>query len=222
VQAHTELDAHERERCRDWQAREAAVVEAEARAAAELAAAHQHAAELHAQADREAQLIRGHAHNRAQQITAAAEQAAAQKVAQAGAEVERLQRLRESTRAEIQRLLRTLDGIRDALAYDLESATPQIPSQQSAPPQSAAATAATRRSGGPATVSGAAAEVDPGAALGQRRGDLHRARLSGLVAAAPTRHPDPADSDAPGERPAVRGSEPTRPSDPPPHRPPPW
>ena len=140
-------------RSRSWDDREAAVAAAEERAAAALTTAHEEAAQLVAAAHAEAHRVRSRAQLQAREITEAAEQ-----------EAERLVLLRDSTRAEIQRLLRTLDGIRDALAYELQTGVP-------IPPQ--ARQDADRQAVRTTTSAGAAA-------IGRRRGDLHRTRHIGL------------------------------------------
>jgi hypothetical protein len=127
TQAHIEIDRHEREQRDRWDEREAAVAAAEKRATDEWTAARQAAAALladtTAQVEDEAQRIRGHAFNRAKEIAEQAEQAAAETTRLAAEEVKRLHEVRDSARAEIVRLLRTLDGIRAALSYDLEVVT---------------------------------------------------------------------------------------------------
>lgn len=141
TQAHVEIDRHERENRDRWNEREAAVVAAEKRTADEWAAAQQRAAELladtTAQAEAEARRIRGHAYNRAKEITAHAEQAAAETTRLAAEEVDRLQVVREGAREEILRLLRTLDGIRAALAYEIEVATRPVAAPSAVAPPSA-------------------------------------------------------------------------------------
>ena len=42
-------------------------------------------------------------------------------------ELERFAQLRDVSGAEIQRLLRSLDGVRNALAYELDIAPPEVP-----------------------------------------------------------------------------------------------
>jgi cell division septum initiation protein DivIVA len=118
--ARAEVEAEDLRRHRLWADREAAVGEAERQSTDGLAAARQQAAELLAAAEQEAQCIRGHAHNRAHEIRTAAEQAAERHLQQAHAEVERLGRVRDATRADLNRLIRALSGMRDALAYELD------------------------------------------------------------------------------------------------------
>lgn len=153
TEAHAEITRHEHERSRSWDDREAAVAAAEERVAAALTTAHEEAAQLVAAAHAEAHRVRSRAQLQAREITEAAEQ-----------EAERLVLLRDSTRAEIQRLFRTLDGIRDALAYELQTGVP-------IPPQ--ARQDADRQAVRTTTSAGAAA-------IGRRRGDLHRTRHIGL------------------------------------------
>ena len=173
AEAHVEIARHEQERRREWQEREAAVAVAEERSTVELAAACEQAAQLTQAAEEEAQRIRDRAHLRAREASDAAERAIEHARRDAPQELERLTQLRDATRAEIRRLLRSLDGVREALAYEMDTPTPR------GSPQAAAETRleATERSGdGPQTSAAAAA-------IGRRRGDLHRARNSGLSAA---------------------------------------
>ena len=168
TEAQAEIARHEQDRRREWQEHEAALAAAEQRVAAELTEAHEQAVQLVEAAENEAQSIRGQAHLQAREINQAAEESIEQLRRNAAQELDRLTKLRDTTRAEIQRLLRSLDGVRDALAYELDAATPGVP----APTASKSATA----------VEGSAIPqpIAAAAAIGRRRGDLHRARLSGL------------------------------------------
>ena len=130
--------------------------------------AHEQAVQLVEAAENEAQSIRGQAHLQAREINQAAEESIEQLRRNAAQELDRLTKLRDTTRAEIQRLLRSLDGVRDALAYELDTAVAGV----SAPTPSKTATAVE----GPAVPQ----PMAEAAAIGRRRGDLHRARLSGL------------------------------------------
>jgi hypothetical protein len=168
AEAHAEIARHEQDRRREWQEHEAALAAAEQRVAVELTEAREQAVQLAEAAEHEAQSIRGQAHLRAREINDAAEESIEQLRCNAAQELERLTTLRDATRAEIQRLLRSLDGVRDALAYELDAAVPG----GSAPTPSKTATA----------VEGSAVPqpIAAAAAIGRRRGDIHRARLSGL------------------------------------------
>ena len=121
-QAHVEIAHRQRAQQDDWEQRQAVLTEAEHRAAAEVAAAQEHVRALISDAEREANLIRGHAHSRAQEIVDAAQRVASEMTRNATARVEILTRLRDETQADISRLLRNVDGIRNALAYELEAA----------------------------------------------------------------------------------------------------
>jgi hypothetical protein len=126
-QAHIEIANREHAQQSEREQRESVLTEAEQQAAAAVAAAHEKARALISDAERDAALIRGHAHNRAQEIIGAAENAASEMTRNAVARVERLTRLREDTRADISRLLRTVDGVRNALAYELDAAAAGSP-----------------------------------------------------------------------------------------------
>jgi cell division septum initiation protein DivIVA len=119
---HVEIAHRQRAQQDDWEQRQAVLTEAEHRAAAEVAADQEQARALISDAEREATLIRGRAHSRAQEIVDAAQRAASEITRNATARVEILTRLRDETQADISRLLRTVDGIRNALAYELEAA----------------------------------------------------------------------------------------------------
>jgi hypothetical protein len=179
TEAHTEIARHEQERRREWQERQAALAAAEQRGAVEMIAAREQAAQLVAAAESEAERIRGRALLRAREICDAAEQNIEQGHREATADLDRLTRLRDVTRAEIVRLLRTLDGIREALAYDLDPEFTRVPAPEPGGAEEK-----------PAAPVGLSAAV---AAIGRRRGDLHRTRHSGLRAADadPPDHPDP-------------------------------
>ncbi len=173
-QVHTELETHEREHRRQWQERRQAVLAAESALHAERAAIDREAAQLRAEAERDAQRLRAQAHYQAREITTAAAQAAEQAAADAltrvTAELQQLHQRRDNARAEIHRLLRTLDGIRDALRYELDTAPAAAgPGTDDGDRRRASGTGDER--------SGA------GVTLGQRPGDLYRARRSGLLAA---------------------------------------
>ncbi len=184
TEAHAEIARHQQDRRREWQKREAAVATAQERSTIALAAASEQAAQLTEAAEEEAQRIRDRAHLRAREASDAAAQAIEHARRDAAQELERLTQLRDAARAEIRRLLRSLDGVRDALAYELDTPTPR------GSPQAAAETRleATERSGDRPQTSAAAA------AIGRRRGDLHRTRHSGLSAAGVDR----AEDSAPG------------------------
>jgi hypothetical protein len=178
TQAHAEIDRQEQDRRREWREREAGLGAAEQRVAVELSEAQEQAAHLVEAAEKEAQRIRGQAHLRAREISDAAEESIERLRRDAIQELERLTQLRDATRAEIQRLLRSLDGVRNALAYELDTAPLEVPTPSR-----------TRTA-----VEGSAVPPQPtaaAAAIGRRRGDLHRARLSGLPATATDRTGDP-------------------------------
>jgi hypothetical protein len=167
-----DVEAEDRKRRQDWVERERAVAEAVRSGAEEVAAAHRQATEIVDAAEHEAQRIRGHAHNRAAEINAAAEAAAEEQVRLGQLEVERLERVRDAARADLERLVRTMGGMRDALAYELETRpAPEAPAP--GPPH---------RPGPPA------------GGIGNRPGDFRRARTAGIVS-----DPDPA-GDSPVRR----------------------
>jgi hypothetical protein len=90
--------------------------------------------------------------------------AAAETVRQGRLEVERLERVRDASRADLDRVVRTLGGMRDALAYELEArpgdpshAAPQAPGSSNSLPQ------------------------PRGIGIGTRPGDFRRARTAGIV-----------------------------------------
>jgi len=178
----TEIDRHEQDRRREWREREAAVASAERRAVDELAEAREQAERLVEAAEDEAERIRGRARLQAREIGDAAEESIEHLRRDAERELERFTQLRDAAKAEIQRLLRSLDGVRDALAYELDVAAPGVPASTPSHARQAI--------DGPA-VSRPTAAV---AAIGRRRGDLHRGRLSGLSAAATEQMDDPGPS----------------------------
>lgn len=172
TEAHAEIARHEQDRRQEWQERQAVLAAAEHRGAVEMTAAREQAAQLVAAAESEAQHIRGRALLQAREISDAAEQDIEQRHREAAAELDRLTRLRDVTRAEIMRLLRTLDGIREALAYDLDPDLTRSPTRVPAPNNGGAE----EKPAAPVGLSAARA------AIGRRRGDLHRTRHSGLRA----------------------------------------
>lgn len=168
TEAHAEIARHEQDRRREWQEREAALAATEQRAADELAAVREQAAPLVAAAEQEAQRIVERARRRAEEIDDAAAEARERARRDAVQEVERLTRLRDTARAELHRLLRSLDGVREALSYELDAAVSRAVEPEQAPEANGAPP-------GPPRTSAAVA------AIGRRRGDLHRARQSGLA-----------------------------------------
>ena len=179
TEAHAEIAEHEQHRRREWHEREAALAAAEQRVAVELAEAQEQAVQLVEAAENEAQRLRGQAHLRAREINDAAEESIEQLRRDAAEELERLAQLRDAARAEIRRLLRSLEGVRDALAFELDTAVPGVSASTSPPTRQAIL--------GPAG-------SQPAAAIGRRRGDLRRARLSGLSAAPTDQADDPRPS----------------------------
>jgi hypothetical protein len=179
TEAQAEIARHEQDRRREWEEREAALAAAEQRAVVELTDAQEHATQLVEAAEEDAQRIRGRAHLRAREISDAADESIERRRRDAVHELERFTRLRDATRTDVQRLLRSLGGVPDALAYELDAAVPGL--SAATPPQTRTADDG---SAGPPQPTAAAA------AIGRRRGDLHRARLSGLSAAATDLSPD--------------------------------
>ncbi len=169
--ARLEAEAEDHLRRQGWVEREQAVAEAVRSGAEEVAAAQRQAAEIRDAVELEAQRVRGHAHNRAAEIAAAAEEAAAERVQQARLEVERLERVREAARADLDRVVRTLGGMRDALAYELEA--------RPAPPAEPAAASDTTGPGPHSPIPQQRASI--GAGIGNRPGDFRRARTAGIV-----------------------------------------
>ena len=163
-----DAEAESRERRQAWADRERAVAEAVRAGAEQVAVAQRQATENLEAVELEAQRIRGHAHNRAAEIQAAAEEAAAETVRQARLEVERLERVRDASRADLDRVVRTLGGMRDALAYELE-ARPGDPSHP------------TSRSQNPQHQNPVPQPRDGGIGIGTRPGDFRRARTAGIV-----------------------------------------
>ncbi len=159
--ARLDAEAEDRQRRQGWVERERAVAEAVRAGAEEVASTQRQAAENLKAVELEAQRIRGH--NRAAEISAAAEAAAAETVRQARLEVERLERVRDAARADLDRVMRTLGGMRDALAYELES-RPAEPAPAPAAQQPVPQPRAGR-----------------GAGIGNRPGDFRRARTAGIV-----------------------------------------
>lgn len=82
-------------------------------------------------AERDGRMIRARAEDHADQLRGQGEHAARQLVEQARAEVAQLVGIRKGVRAELERLSRTLGGIRDALTYELQS-TPDDPGRKAA------------------------------------------------------------------------------------------
>jgi hypothetical protein len=193
TEAHAEIARHEQDRRQEWQEREAAVAAAERCAADELAAAREQAAQLVAAAEQEAQGIVGRARVRAEEITSAASEAVERGRRDAAHELERLSQLRDAARAEIQRLLRSLDGVRGALAYELDTAVPAVQAPERSPREVTDGHAGSKRTSAAA------------AAIGRRRGDLHRARYSGLAAGTAHAGQDDQVGDRSGATDAQRG-----------------
>jgi hypothetical protein len=177
TEAHAEIARHEQDRRRAWQEREVALLAAEQRSADELAAARDQAAQLVTAADQEAQGILGRARRRAEEISVAAAKTIDRGRRDAAQELERLVELRDAARAEVQRLLRSLDGLREALTYELDAAIRGVSARE----QAQEPRTATEAPAGPPPASAAAT------AIGRRRGDLHRARYSGLAVGDPDR-----------------------------------
>jgi hypothetical protein len=107
-----------------WAQREAAVADTERAIAAAVADAQQQVRSLLETAERDAQHIRREAHERAEQMRLYAENAATQRSEQARAGVDRLVGIQTEVRADLERLMRTLGGVRDALAYELRAGAP--------------------------------------------------------------------------------------------------
>ncbi|HEY0813777.1 MAG TPA: hypothetical protein VGE11_10905 [Pseudonocardia sp.] len=107
-----------------WAQREAAIADAERAMAAAAAEAQQQVRALLEVAERDAQHIRREAHDWAEQTRLYAEHTAAQRTEQARAAVERLVGVQAEVRADLERLMRTLSGVRDALAYELRAGAP--------------------------------------------------------------------------------------------------
>ena len=166
--ARLDAEAEDRKQRQAWADRERAVAEAVRVGAEQVAVAQRQATEILEAVESEAQRIRGHAHNRAAEIQAAAEEAAAETVQQARLEVERLERVRDASRADLDRVLRTLGGMRDALAYELE-ARPGDPSP------------AAPLSRNPPYQNPVPQPRDRGIGIGTRPGDFRRARTAGIV-----------------------------------------
>ncbi len=159
TQAHAEIDRHEREQRRSWTDREAALADAERRAAATVAAAEERAGVLLADATARAQRVAEDARRRAAEIVDAAERSATATARAVRAELAQQLQLRDAARSELRRLVRTLDGLRDALAYELDAAE-------------------TRDGDDRAGRRPEASRLSD--ALGRRRGDRLRTRNSGL------------------------------------------
>ncbi len=115
--ARTEAQEEQDELRSRWAHREAAVAETERAIGAAVTEAQQQVRGLLEAAERDAQHIRREAHERAEQMRLYAEHAAGQRSEQARAGVDRLVALQTEVRADLERLLRTLGGVRDALAY---------------------------------------------------------------------------------------------------------
>jgi hypothetical protein len=111
-----------------WAQREAAIADAERAIAAAATEAQQQVRALLEAAERDAQHVRREAHERAEQMRLYAEHSAAQRTEQARAGVERLVGIQTEVRADLERLMRTLGGVRDALAYELRAGAPAAPS----------------------------------------------------------------------------------------------
>ena len=171
--ARMEAENEDRRRRQGWAEREQAVADAVRAGAEEVAAAQRQAVEIRDAVELEAQRIRGHAHNRAAEISAAAEEAAAEAVRQGRLEVERLERVREAARADLDRVMRTLGGMRDALAYELET--------RPAPGAGPTAFAAGPQSPAPQQAPVPQPRVGHGTGIGNRPGDFRRARTAGIV-----------------------------------------
>ena len=186
--ARLEAEVEDRERRQGWMERERTVADAVRAGAEQVGAAQRQAAEIMETVELEAQRIRGHAHNRAKEISAAAEEAAAATVRRAQLEVERLERVQAAARGDLDRVMRTLGGMRDALAYELESQPPQREAGQ----REAGPREPVQRDGGPPAPgqqvppaqtppSQAPVPQPRGGALGGRPGDFRRARTAGIV-----------------------------------------
>lgn len=101
--------------------RDPAVADGERLTADTLAEAKRTAAMMIEAAERDARMIRARAEDHAEQLRVQGEHAARQSVEQARAEVAQLVGVRKGVRAELERLSRTLGGIREALTYELQS-----------------------------------------------------------------------------------------------------
>ncbi len=130
--ARTEAQEEQDELRTRWAQREAAVAETERAIGAAVTEAQQQVRGLLEAAERDAQHIRREAHERAEQMRLYAEHAAGQRSEQARAGVDRLVALQTEVRADLERLLRTLGGVRDALAYELRAGAP-APTGEDAP-----------------------------------------------------------------------------------------
>ena len=172
-------EARLRERWNQLRAAEAA---AERQAQMVLDAAGRRADELISAAEEEARSARDRAHEQVKQTLEDTAHTAHQLLEQGRLEVERLESMRDSVRAELDRLLRALTGVRDALSYELQA--------RSGPPSDSTAPLA----------AGPAFDVPQGLRLGRRR------HID--VRDAPAEIADVGESDS-GDRPGGRAERPS-------------
>ncbi len=111
--------------------RDPVVPDGERMSADALAEAKRTSAMMIEAAERDARMIRARAEDHADQLRGQGEHAARQLVEQARAEVAQLVGIRKGVRAELDRLSRTLGGIREALTYELQS-MPDDPGRKTA------------------------------------------------------------------------------------------
>lgn len=111
--------------------RDPVVPDGERMSADALAEAKRTSAMMIEAAERDARMIRARAQDHADQLRGQGEHAAHQLVEQARAEVAQLVGIRKGVRAELERLSRTLGGIREALTYELQS-MPDDPGRKAA------------------------------------------------------------------------------------------
>jgi cell division septum initiation protein DivIVA len=183
TQAHAELDRHDHDQQQRWRQRDSALIDRERRLGAAETAAREQAAEVLGAAEHQARTILAEARLEARAITDTAREEAGQRLARSRAECERLERRREHAHAEIARLLRTLDGLRTALAYELNTDHTTDPDQPAEPGGADPApqhphTAPDGAASSPARVS--VTDSADGWLLGRRRGDHRRVPITGL------------------------------------------
>ena len=118
-------------RWRRGQQRDPVVPDGERMSADALAEAKRTSAMMIEAAERDARMIRARAEDHSDQLRGQGEHAARQMVEQARAEVAQLVGIRKGVRAELDRLSRTLGGIREALTYELQS-MPDDPGRKTA------------------------------------------------------------------------------------------
>jgi F0F1-type ATP synthase membrane subunit b/b' len=121
TQAHAELDRHDDDLQRRWRERDDAIAERERRLRADETEAREQVAQVLDAAEHQAQTVLARARLEARALIDAAREDAGRQLARSRAECERLDQRRERAHAEIARILRTLDGLRAALAYELDA-----------------------------------------------------------------------------------------------------